>query len=47
VIPHPEAIQRLEQVLARVRGDGTNRDYEVERVLRECRQKVAERRKGP
>jgi hypothetical protein len=43
VIPHPEAIQRLEQILARVRGDGTNREYEVERVLRECRQNLRKR----
>jgi hypothetical protein len=46
VIPHPEAIQRLAQILARVRGDGTNREYEVERALRDCRRKLAERRKA-
>jgi hypothetical protein len=40
-ITHPEAITRLEQILARVRGDGTNREYEVELVLRECRRKLA------
>jgi hypothetical protein len=46
VIAHPEAIQRLEQILARVRGDGTNREYEVELVLRECRQKLARQLTG-
>jgi hypothetical protein len=45
VIAHPEAIQRLEQILARVRGDGTNREYQVELVLRECRQKLARQMK--
>jgi hypothetical protein len=43
VIPHPEAVKRLEQILARVRGDGTNREYEVERVLRECRARMMKR----
>jgi hypothetical protein len=43
VIHHPEAVKRLEQILARVRGDGTNREFEVERVLRECRAKMGKR----
>jgi hypothetical protein len=44
VIPHPEAIQRLEQILARVRG--TNRAYDVEQALRASRTKLANRRKA-
>ena len=46
VIAHPEAIQRLERVLARVRGDGTNREYQVARVLAECRRKLAQQLQG-
>ncbi len=38
VIPHPEAVQRLQQILDRVRG--TNHAYLVEQALRECRQKI-------
>lgn len=46
VIAHPEAIQRLERILAGVRGDGTNREYEVASVLDKCRQRLAEQLKG-
>jgi hypothetical protein len=45
VIPEQGAVQRLEQILARVRGDGTNREYEVERVLAECRREMERRRR--
>jgi hypothetical protein len=40
VIPHKGAVERLEKMLARVKGDQSNREYEIQRCLRECRAKI-------
>ena len=40
VVPDPGAVGRLTRLLARVRGDGTNREFEVRRALRQCREKT-------
>jgi hypothetical protein len=45
VIPEQGAVKRLEQLLARVRGDGTNREHEIQRALAECRREIERRRR--
>jgi hypothetical protein len=45
LIPHAGAVQRLEEMLGRVRGDRSNREFEIERVLGEVREKMRANRK--
>lgn len=46
VIPHSGSISRLEEALKRVKGDQSNREYEVESVLKNCRQKIEQHKKA-
>ncbi len=45
VIPNTGAISRLEEIHKRVKGDRSNREYQVEHALRECRRRIAENAK--